>query len=88
MGGCVIVPNEWVCCCSGCERVVVAAVVCVADVAIVDVVVAAVVCVADVAIVDVVVAAVVCVGRLVLCLPFNCLSRKTKTNSLKILIWK
>ena len=72
MGGCVIVPNEWVCCCSGCERVVVAAVV----------------CVADVAIVDVVVAAVVCVGRLVLCLPFNCLSRKTKTNSLKILIWK
>ena len=26
MGGCVIVPNEWVCCCSGCERVVVAAV--------------------------------------------------------------
>ena len=72
MGGCVIVPNEWVCCCSGCERVVVAAVV----------------CVADVAIVDVVVAAVVCVGRLVLCLPLNCLSRKTKTNSLKILIWK
>ena len=72
MGGCVIVPNEWVCCCSVCERVVVEAVV----------------YVADVAIVDVVVAAVVCVGRLVLCLPFNCLSRKTKTNSLKILIWK